>query len=126
MTLSSTPQAWTLEMGAGSAQEWLFTITYPATGALYPISGLTWEYVARATPESSGSPLISVTPAPNAQGVLTVGTATSTVLLTLYPAATSSLTAGQYSHALWSNPGSASTAYTWLAGNLIVSGNPQP
>ena len=113
MTLSNGPQAWTLEMGAGSAQEWLFTFTYPATGALYPISGLTWEYVARATPASAGT-LISVTPAPNTQGVLTVGTATS------------SLGGGQYSHALWSNPGSASTAYTWLAGNLIVSGNPQP
>ena len=126
MTLSNGPQAWTLEMGAGSAQEWLFTITYPSTGALYPISGLTWEYVARTTPASGGSPLISVTPTPNSQGVLTVGTAASTVLLSLYPAATSSLAGGQYSHALWSNPGSASTAYTWLAGNLIVSGNPQP
>jgi len=41
------------------------------------------------------------------------------------PAATSSLS-GQYSHALWSNPGSATTAYTWLAGGLIVAGNPQP
>ena len=125
MTLSNGPQAWTLEMGAGSAQEWLFTFTYPSTGALYPISGLTWEYVARATPASAGT-LISVTPTPNTQGVLTVGTATSTVLLTLYPAATSSLGGGQYAHALWSNPGSASTAYTWLAGALIVTGNPQP
>jgi hypothetical protein len=125
VTLSNGPQAWTLEMGAGSLQEWLFTITYPSTGALYPISGLTWEYVARTTPVSSGT-LISVTPSANTQGVLTVGTATSTVLLTLYPAATASLAPGQYSHALWSNPGSASTAYTWLAGNLIVAGNPQP
>ena len=125
MTLSSTPQAWTLEMPYGSLQQYLFTFTYPSTGALYPISGFTWEYVVRATGTSGGSPLISVTTSANSQGVLTVTTAASTVLLTLYPAATSSLGAGQYAQSLWSNPGGAS-AYTWLNGPLILQGNPQP
>ncbi len=125
MTLSSTPQAWTLEMGYGSLQEWLFTFTYPSTGALFPISGFTWEYVVRATGTSTGGALISVTPSANSQGVLTVGTAASTVLLTLYPAATQSLATGQYAQALWTNPG-LDTAYTWFAGPLILNGNPQP
>ena len=125
MTLSSTPQAWTLEMGYGSLQEYLFTFSYPSTGVLYDISGLTWEFVVRATGTSTGSPLISVTPTPNSQGALTVSTAASTVQLTLYPAATQSLAPGQYALSLWSNPGLAS-AYTWLSGPLVLQGNPQP
>lgn len=112
-------------MGYGSLQEYLFTFTYPSTGTLFPISGFTWEYVVRDTGTSSGSPLISVTPSANSQGVLTVTTAASTVQLTLYPAATQSLAAGQYAHALWMNPGLTS-AYTWLSGALVLNGNPQP
>lgn len=125
MTLSSTPQTWTLEMGYGSLQEYLFTFTYPSTGALFPISGMTWEFVVRDTGTSGGSPVISVTPTANSQGVLTVTTAASTVQLTLYPAATAGLTTGQYAMALWMNPG-LDTAYTWLSGPLILQGNPQP
>jgi hypothetical protein len=125
VTLSSTPQVWTLEMAAGSAQDWLFTFTDAATGALYPIGSLSWEYVARPAGTSGGTALISVTPVANSQGVLNVGTAASTVELILYPAATASLD-GQYAHALWSNPGSADSAYTWLAGPLIVSPVAQP
>ena len=125
MTLSSTPQAWTLEMGYGSYQQWLFTFTYPSTGALFPIADMTWEYVARVSPTDDSTPLISVTPSVNSQGVLTVGTATSTVLLTLYPAATSGLAPQQYYHSLWMSPG-GDTAFTWFSGALIVQGNPQP
>ena len=123
MTNSSGPQAWNLSMGAGSTQDWVFTFTYPSTGALYPLTGLTWEYVAR---NSAGTAVISVTTAANSQGVLSVGTAASTVELLLYPAATSSLAVGQYEHALWSNPGSATSAYTWLGGVLSVGVNAQP
>lgn len=124
MTLSSTPQTWTLEMPYGSLQQYLFTFTYPSTGALYDISAATFEYVVRDTGTSGGSPLISVTSSANSQGVLTITTAASTVLLTLYPAATSSLATGQYAHSLWMNPGGAS-AYTWFNGPLILQGNPQ-
>jgi hypothetical protein len=112
-------------MGYGSLQEWLFTFTYPSTGALYSISGSAFEYVVRDTSTSTGSPLISVTATPSAAGVLTVTTATSTVLLTLYPAATQSLAVGNYAHALWMNPGTDS-AYTWLSGSLLLQGNAQP
>lgn len=127
MTNSQVPQAWNLTMGYGSAQDWVFTFTYPSTGALYDISGIsTWEYVARESGTATGSPLISVTGSANSQGVLNVGTATSTVELVLYPAATSSLAPGQYVHALWSNPGSADSAFTWFSGVLQIDGNPQP
>lgn len=81
--------------------------------------------MVRATGTSTGSPLISVTPSANSQGVLTVGTAASTVQLTLYPAATSSLATGQYAQALWMNPGGAS-AYCWMNGPLILGGGPEP
>ena len=125
MTLSSTPQTWTLEMPYGSLAEYLFTFAYPSTGALFNISGFTWEYVVRATGTSAGSPLISVTTSANSQGVLTVTTAASTVQLTLYPAATASLATGQYAHALWANPGGAS-AFCWFNGPLILGGGPEP
>ena len=122
MALSSTPQAWTLEMPIGSLAEYLFTFTYPSTGAIFPISGFTWEYVAR---NSAGGSAISVTTTANSQGVLTVSTSAATVQLTLYPAATQSLAVGQYSHALWANP-STTSAYTWFNGALVLGSNPQP
>ena len=122
MALSSTPQAWTLEMPVGSLTEWLFTFTYPSTGAIFPISGFTWEYVAR---NSTGGSAISVTTTSSSEGVLTVSTSAATVQLTLYPAATQSLAVGQYSHALWANPGT-DTAYTWINGQLVLGSNPQP
>lgn len=125
MTLSSTPQTWTLEMPYGSLQEYLFTFSYPSTGVLYDISGLTWEFVVRATGTSTGSPLISVTSTANSQGLLTIDTAASTVQLTLYPAATAGLATGQYAMSLWANP-STTGAYTWLNGPLVLQGNPQP
>ena len=125
MTLSSTPQVWTLEMGYGSLVEYLFTFSYPSTGTLFPITGMTWEYVVRATGTSGGSPLISITPSSSADGVLTVSTAASTVQLTLYPAATQGLAPATLAHALWQNPSSGS-AFTWWTGPLIVQGNPQP
>ena len=126
MTLSSTPQAWTLEMGYGSLVEYLFTFSYPSTGTLFDISGMTWEFVVRDTGTSGGSPLISVTTSGSDAGVLTVTTPASTVQLSLYPAATADMAPGQYAMALWMNPGITATAYTWLSGALILNGNPQP
>ena len=123
MALSSTPQAWTLEMPVGSLAEYLFTFTYPSTGALYPITGATWQYVAQS---AAGSQVISVTPSANSQGILTVGTAASTVQLNLYPPATQSLAAGNYTHALWMNPDSSTGAFCWFDGALILGSTPQP
>lgn len=122
MANSSGPQVWNLTMAAGSLEQYLFTFAYPSTGVLYPITS-TWQYVAN---NAAGSQVISVTGTANSQGVLTIGTAGSTVQLNLYPAATSSLGGQQLTHALWQNPGSATTAYCWLDGSLIVGPAPQP
>lgn len=116
---------WSLTMPVGSIQEWQFTFTVPATGALYPVTGFTWEWVVRVNPGDSGTPLISLTTTPGAEGVLTVNTLLSQVLLTVNPAATTGMAPGVYSQALWSNP-SLSSAYCWLAGPLILQAAPQP
>lgn len=126
--IDSAVLTWTLTMPAGSQVQRNFSFTVPGTGAPYNTSGLSWEYVARPTATDLTSPaLISVTTTPNSQGVITVlsTTATPQLLLTLYPAATVNITPGQLYHTLWSSPGS-SNAFTWVTGNLIIAGNPQP
>jgi hypothetical protein len=112
-------------MPVGSVQEWQFTFTVPATGALYAIVGFTWEWVVRANPGDTGTPLVSITTTPSAPGSLTVNTGLSQVLMTVNPAATASMAAGQYTQALWSNP-STSSAFCWLAGGLVLQAAPQP
>jgi hypothetical protein len=117
---------WTLTMPAGSVQEWQFTFTVPATSALYNITSIAgWEWVVRANPGDTGTPLISITTTPSAPGSLTVNNALSQVLLTVNPAATAGMAAGQYAQALWSSP-STSSAFCWLAGALILQAAPQP
>jgi hypothetical protein len=116
-------------MPAGSLQQWIFKFTYLVNGfeVPYPISGATWEYVARTSQTDTGTPLISLTTTGSANGVLVV-TATvslSQVLLEIYPPATVSLD-GEYWHSLWMNPGNSTSAFTWFTGPLIVQGNPQP
>lgn len=129
MPNSTSVLPWTLRMPAGSLQQWLFTFTTNAPGGTtpYPISGATWEYVARTTATGGGSPLISVTTTANSQGVLVVTSSAtlSQVLLEIYPPATSALD-GTYYHSLWMNPGNSSSAFTWFTGSLLVEGNPQP
>ena len=123
------PQVWTLELAAGSSIQITFTFTTGAPGGVtpYPITGATWEYVVRPSATDSGDPTFSVTTSSSASGVI-VATATSVlsqIVLTLNPAATASLTPGGYSHALWQNPGET-TAFTWMTGTLMITGNPQP
>ena len=131
MANSSSVQPWALTMPLGSLQQWLFTFTtvnqQNGQSAPYPITGATWEYVARATADGSGTAVIDVTTTPNSQGALTVTAngSVSTVQLNLYPAATSGLAVQTYQHALWQNPGSGS-AVTWFSGPLIISGAAQP
>lgn len=127
--MSDAVQTWSLQMPQGSLEEYAFTFTVPGQFSTvpYPISGATWEYVARPDATDLSTPLIDLTTAPNSQGVLTV-TATpvlSQVLLTLNPAATAALPPATYYHALWMNPGT-SLAFTWLTGLLQIGGNPQP
>jgi hypothetical protein len=116
-------------MPAGSLQQWLFTMTTTAPGGTtpYPVSGATWEYVARTSPTDTGTPLITITAAPSPAGALTVTAtaAVSSVLLNMYPAATAAVTPGTYWHALYSGPGTT-TAFAWFTGELIIAGNPQP
>ena len=126
--IDSAVLTWTLTMPAGSQVQRNFSFTVPGTGAPYATSGLTWEYVARPTAtDLTSPPLIQVTTTPSTQGVITVlsTTATPQLLLTLYPAATVSLTPAQYFHTLWSSPGS-SNAFCWVSGNLIIQGTAQP
>jgi hypothetical protein len=116
-------------MPIGSLQEWLFTFTVPSTGAPFPITGATWEYVARPTAtDLTVPPLIDITVTAGSQGqlVVTSTASVSSVQLNMAPAATLSLTPGTYAQSLWMNPGNTSAQYTWLTGNLILVGNPQP
>jgi hypothetical protein len=129
---SSSVTPWSLTMAAGSLQQYNFTFTEvsPATGQLipYPISGATWEYVARTSPtDLTSPPLIDITTASTSAGqiVVTSTAAVSQAQLTILPAATVSLAPGTYAHTLWMNPGSSS-AFTWVTGQLIIAGNPQP
>ena len=130
MPNSSSVLPWTLTMPAGSLQEWEIGFTTSGSSGPvgpYPISGHTWEYVVRTSPADNGTPLIDITTSGNSQGILivTASTTLSQVLITLYPAATQGLAAGQYFHTLWQDPGT-SAAYTWFTGNLVIDGNPQP
>jgi hypothetical protein len=130
VTNSSSVQAWNLRMPAGSLQQWTFemTTTAPGGNTPYPISGSTWEYVARTTAtDLTVPPLIEITTTVSSAGILTVTatSALSSVLLNMYPAATASLTPATYWHALYANPGSSS-AFAWMTGLLIVEGSPQP
>jgi hypothetical protein len=130
VTNSSSVQAWTLRMPAGSLQQWNFTFTTTAPGGNtpYPITGSTWEYVARPTAtDMTSPPMIEITTSVTTAGVITVtdSAALSQVQLDIYPAATAALTPGTYFHALWANAGGTS-ALAWVTGLLIVEGNPQP
>jgi hypothetical protein len=130
VTNSSSVNAWTLRMPAGSLQQWLFGMTTTAPGGTtpYPISGSTWEYVCRTSAtDLTVPPLIEITTTVSAAGILQVTSTstTSSVLLEMYPAATAAVTPGTYFHALYQNPGT-NTAFAWMTGPLIVEGNPQP
>ena len=97
MANSISTQPWTLKMDAGAEQQWLFTFTTGAPGGTtpWPISGATWEYVARTSAtDLTVPPLIKITTTPSSAGLLTVTSSDtmSSVQLDMYPAATVSLT----------------------------------
>lgn len=112
-------------MGQGSAAQYAIGLTTLA-GAPYPVADTTWEYVVRPV-TGLGSPLLTLTLTPTADGSLTVTSTDdlSQVTLALNPAATAGLATGSYSHALWMNPGTVN-AYLWLTGSLQVTLVPQP
>lgn len=130
MALSSSVLPWTLQMPAGSLQQWTFTLTSPQPGGPpvpYPVAGAAWEYVVRpSAADLTVPPLVDITTTASAAGLITV-TATSALsqaVLAIYPAATQSL-AGIYSHALWMNPGTPA-ALCVAEGTLQAVASPQP
>lgn len=130
MANSISTQPWSLRMDQGAEQQWLFTFTTDAPGGTtpWPISGATFEYVARTSAaDLTVPPLIKITSSAGSAGVLSVtsDTTTSSVQLTMYPAATASLTPGTYYHAMWSNAGTTS-AVTIFNGLLLITAAPQP
>ena len=74
MAVSNSVIPWTLQMPAGSLQEYNFILTVPGqfTTTPWPISGFTWEYVARPTATDESTPLIEVTTTPSSAGLLTI------------------------------------------------------
>lgn len=132
---SSSVQPWSLRMPSGSAQSWTFTFTTTAPGGFtpYPLTGSTWEYVARVSQtDTTSPPAIKITTTPSSQGLITV-TSTATlaqVLLQIYPAATAigTLTPGTLWHALWMNPGTTTETaiFGGLQSLLLVEGTPEP
>lgn len=124
MPTSTSITPWNLSMPAGSYGAWELAF---ATGTQpYPITGATWEYVARTSQaDLTVPPLIKITTTLSAAGLLTVTTAAATVLLEIYSAATAGLAPGTYYHAVWMDPGD-DDAFAWVTGSLIIAGNPQP
>lgn len=116
---------WT-SIPTGSLYSASFVLTN-ADGSLYNISAATFEYVVRIDPgDTSTTPLVKLTTTPGTEGVLTVNTGTSTVTITLNPAATMTLpTRSLYAHALWMNPATL-TAVPWFSGQFIVTPVAQP
>lgn len=129
MPVSSAILNWTLTMPVGSLQQWDFTFTNPGTGTPYPFGSITaWEFICRATAtDSTPGGLFEITELTTTPGtiVVTASASLSQVQLTINPAGTSAITPGEYFAALWSNP-SASTAYCWLSGPLILQATAQP
>lgn len=119
-------------MAAGSLVQYTFTFSTvnQTTGQSTPfnITGATWEYIVRATAtDTTPGGIFTITTTPSTSGsiVVTSSATVSQVQLTINPAATATLAPGSYVHALWMNPGTT-TAYTWVTGSFIVTGNPQP
>lgn len=113
--------SWNWTVPLGSLQPATFTLENP-DGTPYNITGATWEYVVRLDGmDTSINPIIKITTASTAEGVLNVDVPTATLGLVLNPAATASLRPNSlFAHALWMNPGTA-TAFCWFSGQFLVS-----
>lgn len=107
---------WNSTSSAGSVWRSRFAFTNKDDGTRIDLTGLTWEFVVRRSPTETGQPLISVTTTPGAQGSIVVDLATSTLTVTLTPAATGPLGKGDYWLALWSDPTDTSGRLCWVNG----------
>lgn len=117
------PASWTLTTVPGSLAVYTITLS-DQDDEPFPVDGTTWSYVASISAGYSGTPVLSVTTTPSASGNITVSDP-GTVVLTLYPQATASLS-GSYKHSLWMNPGSPTDAFAWVTGSLSVQPTPPP
>jgi hypothetical protein len=120
---------WSLTMAQGSSQAWNIKLTVPFTVSPFPVDPAAWQYVVRAQgDDGTGTPLVSITPAASADGLLTITDtpSLSQVLLQIYPAGTQDLAPGSYAHGLWEFPGNPVTARAMFTGDLIIEAAPQP
>lgn len=123
--MTALPNQWNTSSPAGSQWAQAFQLVND-DGTPVNVSGWTWEFVIRPAVTDTASPaLVQVTTTVNAQGYITVNTATATVMVVLNPAATALLQKGARPYALWSNPGTT-TAVAWVEGmfNSQLIANP--
>ena len=101
---------------------------HQASPVPYPIPALsTWEYVVRATPTDTGTPIFNITTTPGLYGLLTV-TQTAVLAqvgLSVDATATAALQPGTYYHCLWLNPNTTG-ALVVFDGELLIDGAPPP
>lgn len=116
---------WDLRLPQGGQQTVKFLLKQANGITPYDITGRTFEYVVRADPTDTGSPLVQITTALTTQGQLVVDTAKSSVSLNLLSAATAGLSPETYYHAFWMDPGQPS-AFNWFAGKFFVDPASQP
>lgn len=126
VTNAPAPVNWTLRTPSGSVAEYSISLAL-SSGAAYPVTNATWQYVVRVSSSSSGAPLFVIGTTASAAGLITVDAdnASTVIQLTLYPAATAKLV-GTYRHSLWMNADSADGAFCWLTGSLVAAPTPQP
>lgn len=118
--LPTVPAIWTTFATPGSVWSYTFQLLND-DGTLMNIIGKTFELVVRTSVRAAGSPLYSVSnTASTASGTITVNTGTSTIQVTVNPAATNLLVANTvYSTTLWMDP-SLSDATALLTGTLTA------
>lgn len=128
MPIGVSSVQWDMRIPWGSNVQWAFNMFQPGGITPYTISGHTFAYVVRAAPASSEL-VIAISsdgelgPTPAGAGELTLSSTPmlSSVVLSLYPAATSALTPPlTYYHALWMDYDNPSTARNLFWGSFLV------
>jgi hypothetical protein len=130
MPLGVASMQWDMRMPWGSKVAWAFNMFQAGGIVPYTITGHTFEYVVKAQP-SDVSPIFKITSDGGVQtpGSLVLQTTTdeSSVILTLYPAATKTLTAPlQAYHALWMDYADTQNARNLMWGSFFLDPSIQP
>lgn len=125
MSVGVLTTLWDLHLPRGGQQS-VNLLLKAANGITpYDITGRAFEYVVRADPNDSGTPLVSITSSLSSAGVLTIDVPKAIVNLTILNPATAALTPGTYYHSFWMEP-SQPTAFNWFIGKLFVDPASQP